>query len=108
MPSILGVDIQVRGPNMVGHYETTMLRRDNSYAMAILNLTRAGLDRALIARKLWVHCGIPAVLFCSEAMVLVISKKGDAHPEGNWDIHKLPLQKAAEHSAHQHGNLICP
>lgn len=99
MPSILGVDIQVGGPNMVGHYETTMLRRANSYAMA-----RAELDRALIARKLWVHCGIPAVLFCSEAMVLVISKKGDAHPEGNWDIHKLPLQKAAEHSAHQHGN----
>ena len=69
----LEVDIQVRGCNMVGLYEAMMLKRANSYAMAIMNLTRAELNRALIARKLWVHCAIPAILYCSETMI--ISKK---------------------------------
>ena len=66
----LGVDIQIKGRNMVGNYEANILRRANSYAMSIMNLTRSGLDRALIARKLWIHCAIPGILYCTEAMVL--------------------------------------
>ena len=66
----LGVDIQIKGCNLVGNYETTILKRANSYAMSIMNLTRSGLDRALIARKLWIHCAIPGILYCMEAMVL--------------------------------------
>ena len=39
-----------------------------SYPHTIINLTRAGLDRALLARKLWEACAIPAILYCVEAM----------------------------------------
>ena len=64
----LSVEFQVMGQNMVGNYEDTILKPANSYAMAIMNLTRSGLDRALIARILWVHCTIQAI-YC-----IVLSK----------------------------------
>ena len=50
-----------------------MLKRATGCAMSIMNLTRAGLDRALIAKRLWECCAIPSILYCAE--VLVISKK---------------------------------
>ena len=40
----LGVDIQVRGCNIVRHYEAMILKRANIYAKAIMNLFRAGQD----------------------------------------------------------------
>ena len=41
------------------------------YANAIIGLSRNGLDRAVKAHTLWgERCAIPAVLYCSEAMVL--------------------------------------
>ena len=58
---------------MVGQYEAVMLKRATCCAMSIMNLTRAGLDRALIAKRLWECCAIPSILYCAE--VLVISKK---------------------------------
>ena len=69
----LGVNMQIRGRNMVGQYEAVMLKRATGCAMSIMNLTRAGLDRALIAKRLWECCAIPSILYCAE--VLVISKK---------------------------------
>ena len=69
----LGVNLQIRGRNMVGQYEAVMIRRAVGCAMSIMNLTRAGLDRALIAKRLWESCAIPSILYCAE--VLVISKK---------------------------------
>ena len=69
----LGVNMQIRGRNMVGQYEAVMLKRATGCAMSIMNLTRAGLDRALIAKRLWECCAIPSILYCAE--VLVVSKK---------------------------------
>ena len=45
-----------------------MRKRATSYTHTIMNLTRAGLDRALLARKLWEACAIRAILYCVEAM----------------------------------------
>ena len=39
-----------------------------SYVHTIMNLTRAGLDRVLLAKKLWEVCAIPSILYCVEAM----------------------------------------
>ena len=69
----LGVNMQIRGRNMVGQYEAVMLKRATGCAISIMNLTHAGLDRALIAKRLWECCAIPSILYCAE--VLVISKK---------------------------------
>ena len=33
----LGVDIQIKGRNMVGNYEANILKQANSYAMSIMN-----------------------------------------------------------------------
>ena len=64
----LGVTVQIRGRNIVGPYEKEMRKRATSYTHTIMNLTRAGLDRALLARKLWEACAIRAILYCVEAM----------------------------------------
>ena len=48
--------MQIRGRNMVGQYKAVMLKRETGCAMSIMNLTRAGLDRALIAKR----CGSAA------------------------------------------------
>ena len=40
------------------------------YANAVIGLPRNGLDRAVAAHALWERCAIPAILYCSEAMVL--------------------------------------
>ncbi len=66
----LGVNIQVRGRSMVGQYEELMINRATSYAYSIMNLTRGGLDRALIAKRIWETCAIPAILYCVEAITI--------------------------------------
>ena len=35
-----------------------------------MNLTRKGLDRAILAHYIWETCTIPLILYCSEAIVL--------------------------------------
>jgi len=60
----LGVNIQLRGRSMIGQYEEIMINRATSYAYSIMNLTRGGLDRALIAKIIWETCAIPAILYC--------------------------------------------
>ena len=66
----LGVDIQVKGRNLVKAREARMLAVARSYAHAIIGLTRSGLNRALIARKLWECCAVPAILYGTEAMTV--------------------------------------
>ena len=63
----LGVKMQLRGRNIIGQYEEIMIKRPMSYAYAIMNLTRGGLDRAIIAKRVWETCAIPAILYCVEA-----------------------------------------
>ena len=46
-----------------------MIKRALSYAYSILKLSRQGLNRARVARKLWETCVVPAILYCSEASV---------------------------------------
>ena len=52
----LGVNIRVRGRNLIGLYETEIVKRAQNYAYTIMNLTRTGLDRAVIARSIWEMC----------------------------------------------------
>ena len=59
----LGIHVQVRGRNMIGKYEDNMTKKAMSYAYTIMNLTRSGLDRAMIARKLWESFAVPATLY---------------------------------------------
>ena len=66
----LGVKLQLRGRNIIGQYEEIMINRAMSYAYAIMNLTRGGLDRALIAKRVWETCAIPAILYCAEALTI--------------------------------------
>ena len=35
-----------------------------------MNLTRGGLDRALIAKRVWETCAIPSILYCVEALTI--------------------------------------
>ena len=69
----LGVNVQVRGRSMIGKYESEILRRATNYAYTIMNLTRGAFDRSYVARRLWEACAIPAILYCSEAMVFTKS-----------------------------------
>ena len=66
----LGVDIQVKGRSLVKPREERMLQIAQKYANTIMGVTRAGLDRALVAHTLWERCAIPAVLYAVEAMLV--------------------------------------
>ena len=66
----LGVKIQLRGRNIIGQYEEIMIKRAMSYAYTIMSLTRGGLDRALIAKRVWETCAIPSILYCVEALTI--------------------------------------
>ena len=66
----LGVSIKVRGRNPVIQKEETMISMAKNMAHTILNLTREGLDRGLLARKFWENCALPAILYATECMVL--------------------------------------
>ena len=54
---------------MLCKYEDTVIKRALSYAYSILGLSRQGLDRARVVRKLWETCAVPAILYCLEASV---------------------------------------
>ena len=62
----LGVKIMIRGRNMLKQHEEAMMSKAMGYAHTIMNLTRAGLDRAKVATALWETCAIPAILYCVE------------------------------------------
>ena len=66
----LGIDIQVKGRNLIKGREEKMVATAQRYANAIIGLSRNGLDRAVAAHTLWERCAIPAVLYCSEVMVI--------------------------------------
>ena len=66
----LGVDLQVKGRNLVKPREERMVGVAQKYANTIMGVTRAGLDRSLVAHTLWERCAIPAILYAVEAMVL--------------------------------------
>ena len=65
----LGVHIQLRGRSIIGKYEENVVRRATNYAYSIMNLSRSVLDRAIVAKRLWESCAIPAILYCSEATI---------------------------------------
>ena len=65
----LGVNIQLRGRHTLKR-EQDIISTARRYAFSILSITRAGLDRSLVARSLWEMCAIPAILYGSEAMCL--------------------------------------
>ena len=71
----LVVNVQVQGRSMIGKYESEIIRRATNYAYTIMNLTRGAFDRSYVARRLWESCAIPAILYCSEAMVLKYSSR---------------------------------
>ena len=66
----LGVEIQVKGRNLVKSREERMLNIAQKYAHTIMGVTRAGLDRALVAHTLWERYAIPAILYAVEAMLV--------------------------------------
>ena len=65
----LGVNIQLRGRSIIGKYEENVIKQATNYAYSIMNLSQSVLDRAIVAKRLWEACAIPASLYCSEAMV---------------------------------------
>ena len=65
----LGVVVQLRGRNTMRR-EKDLLNTARRTAHAILSLTRAGLDRARVARILWESCALPTCLYGVEAMSL--------------------------------------
>ena len=64
MDKYLGVEIQVKGRNLIKHNESKMITVATNYAHTIMGVTRTGLDRALVANKLWECCAIPSILYC--------------------------------------------
>ena len=58
----LGVHIQLRGRSIIGKYEENVVRLATNYAYSIMNLSRSVLDRAIVAKRLWESCAIPAIL----------------------------------------------
>ena len=52
------------------HHETKMILVATNYAHTIMGVTRTGLDRALVAHKLWECCAIPSILYCMDALVI--------------------------------------
>ena len=66
MAKYLGVNIQLRGRNLVGR-EKDMVATAKKYAYSIFNIARTGLDRSKLARTLWESCAIPSILYATEA-----------------------------------------
>ena len=93
----LGVDIQVKGRNLVKSREERMIGIAQKYAYTIMGITRAGLDRALVAHTLWEGCAIPAILYAVEAMILsntVIEKLDSIQHQVARFILQLPSSAA--------------
>ena len=66
----LGVEVGVKGRNLVKAREAKMIQTARAYAHTIMGCTRVGLDRSLTASSLWESCAIPAFLYATEAMVI--------------------------------------
>ena len=66
----LGVDLSIRGRNLVKAREARMISTARAYAHTIMGCTRTGLDRSATAQRLWECCAIPAILYAVEAMVV--------------------------------------
>ena len=66
----LGVEVGVKGRNLVKAREAKMIQTARAYAHTIMGCTRVGLDRSLTASTLWESCAIPAFLYATEAMVI--------------------------------------
>ena len=66
----LGVDLSIKGRNLVRAREARMISTARAYAHTIMGCTRTGLDRSATAHRLWEGCAIPAVLYAVEAMVV--------------------------------------
>ena len=62
----LEIELQVCGRNMIKKREERMLSQATTMAQTILNLTREGLSRSVLARSLWEGCVVPAVMYSIE------------------------------------------
>ena len=94
MAKYLGVNIRVRGCTVLKDYQAVLVRRALRYAYSIMSLTRRGLDRALVARKIWEICAIPVTLYCSEVGVFRFSTLEELKCIQNmvgWFILQVPV-----------------
>ena len=66
----LGVEVGMKGRNLVIAREAKMIQTARAYAHTIMGCTRLGLDRSLTASTQWESCAIPAFLYATEAMVI--------------------------------------
>ena len=64
----LGIDIQVKGRNLIKEREVSMIRAALKYAHTIMGFSRVGQDKARVAYILWERCAVPAILYATEAM----------------------------------------
>ena len=52
-----------------------MLQRARNFVYTVMNLTRKGLDRAIMGRSIWASCAIPSILYGTEdTEAMVVSK----------------------------------
>ena len=63
----LGVNIQVKGTNIIKAREERMIGIAQKYANTIMGIARSGLDRALVAHTLWEGCAVPAKLYAQHS-----------------------------------------
>ena len=66
----LGVSFKIKGRDFLADQNKKILAKADRYVNAILHTTKDGLDQALIARSLWLHCAVLAIMYGTEACVL--------------------------------------
>ena len=95
----LGVDIQVKGRNLIKAREERMIGIAQKYASTIMGITQSGLDQALVAHTLWEGCAVPAILYALKSMVLsnsVIARLDSIQHQVVHFILQLPSSAAKE------------
>ena len=66
----LGIELCIKGRNRIKSREHAMIKITRNYTQTIFGCTKLGLDRVVIAHKLWESCAIPSILYASEAIVV--------------------------------------
>ena len=69
----LGINIQVKGRNLIREREVVMISTARKYAHTIMGYSRIGQDKSKIAYLLWERCALPAILYGIETMTLTKS-----------------------------------
>ena len=82
----LGINLQLRGRNILKH-EQDIVKIARRYAFSILSLTRAGLDRAIVARKLWEMCALPAFTYGNYDTLQIYGERIGEDPMYRGEFH---------------------